>query len=157
MPYPPGGGADTLARALAQAMRAGMGQPIVVDNRPGAATNIGADAVAKSKPDGHTVKSADNAMMFSNEHLFRRLPFNPDKDFSYIGAIGRFPLVLVVHPDFPAKDIAAFLALARSRNGTLSYASVGNGSPHHLAMEMLKARARLNLVRLPYKGAAPAM
>jgi tripartite-type tricarboxylate transporter receptor subunit TctC len=157
VPYPAGGGTDTLARALADAMRVGLGQPIVIDNRPGAATNIGADTVAKSRPDGYTIMSADNAMMAFNEHLFRKLPYSPEKDFTYIGAIGRFPLVLVVHPDFPAKDFKTFFAHVKSNPGKVSYASVGNGSPHHLAMEMFKVRTKTDMLHVPYKGATPAM
>ncbi|HTT12582.1 MAG TPA: tripartite tricarboxylate transporter substrate binding protein [Burkholderiaceae bacterium] len=157
VPYPPGGGTDVLARTLADVMRAALGQPIVVDNRPGAATNIGADAVAKSKPDGYTVMSADNAMMAFNEHLFKKLPYDPAKDFTYIGAIGRLPLALVVNPEFPAKDFKEFLAYVKAHPGKVNYASVGLGSPHHLAMEMFKYRTGTDIVHVPYKGAAPAV
>ena len=134
-----------------------MGQAIVIDLRPGTSTNIGADIVAKSKADGYTVLSADNAVLAFNEHLFSKLPFNPEKDFSYIGAIGKFPLALVVHPDFPAKDFKAFLAYAKANPGKLNYASPGNGSPHHLAMEMFKNRTGTFITHIPYRGAAPAM
>ncbi len=157
VPYPAGGGTDVIARTLAEAMRQGLGQQIVIDNRPGASTNIGADLVAKSKPDGTTVLSADNAVLAFNEHLFGKLPFNPDKDFSYIGAIGKFPLALVVHPDFPAQDLKAFLAYVKANPGKVNYASPGNGSPHHLAMEMFKNRTGTFLTHIPYRGAAPAM
>jgi tripartite-type tricarboxylate transporter receptor subunit TctC len=157
VPYPVGGGTDILARTLAGEMRTALGQTIVVENRPGAATNIGADLVAKSRPDGYTIMSADNAMMAFNEHLFTKLPYSPEKDFTYIGALGRFPLALVVHPDFPAKDFKAFLEHVRANPGKVSYASVGNGSPHHLAMEMFKYRTKTDIVHIPYKGAAPAM
>jgi tripartite-type tricarboxylate transporter receptor subunit TctC len=156
VPCPAGGGTDTLARTLAEAMSATLGQTIVIENKPGAATNIGADAVAKSQPDGHTIMSADNAMMSFNEHLFRKLPYSPEKDFTYVGAIGRFPLVLAVHPDFPARDFKAFLAHVRANPGKVNYASVGNGSPHHLAMEMFKQRTKTDMAHVPYKGAAPA-
>ena len=104
VPYPAGGGTDVIARNLAEVMRASLGQQIVVDNRPGGSTNIGAELVARAKPDGYTVLSADNAVLAFNEHLFTKLPFNPDKDFTYVGAIGKFPLALVVNPDFPAKN-----------------------------------------------------
>lgn len=157
VPYPAGGGTDNLARALSDAMRVSLGQPIIVDNRPGAATNIAADLVAKSKADGYTVMSADNAMMAFNEHLFKKLPFNPEKDFNYIAAIGRFPLALVVFPGFPAKDFKEFIANVRANPGKVNYASPGNGSPHHLSMEMFKLRTKTDLVHIPYKGAAPAM
>jgi len=157
VPYPAGGGTDVIARTLAEAMRTALGQNIVVDNRPGASTNIGADIVAKSKPDGYTIMSADNAVLAFNEFLFSKLPFNPEKDFSYIGAIGRFPLALVVNPAFPAKDLKEFLAYAKANPGKLNYASPGNGSPHHLAMEMFKNRTGTFITHIPYRGAAPAM
>jgi tripartite-type tricarboxylate transporter receptor subunit TctC len=157
VPYPAGGGTDTLARTLAEAMRAGLGQPLVVDNRPGASTNIAADAVAKSKPDGYTIMSADNAMMAFNEHLFRKLPYSPEKDFTYVGSIARFPLALVVHPGFPANTFNEFLAYVKANPGKVDYASVGPGSPHHLAMEMFKYRTRTDMTHVPYKGAAPAV
>lgn len=91
VPYPPGGGTDVLARTVAEALRKTLNQTIVVDNRPGASTNIGGQIVATAKPDGYTIMSADNAILAFNEHLFSKLPFNPDKDFSYIGGISRFP------------------------------------------------------------------
>ncbi len=157
VPNPAGGGTDNLARALADSMRTSLGQQIVVDNRPGAATNIGADHVARAKPDGYTIMSADNALMFLNEHLFRKLPFKPESDFTYIGGIGRFPLLLVVHPGFPVSSFAEFMARLRADPGKDSYASVGLGSPHHLAMELLKNRTGTSITHVPYKGAAPAM
>ena len=157
VPYPAGGGTDVLARSVSEAMRPAMGQQILVDNRPGAATNIGGDLVAHAKPDGYTVMSADNAILAFNEHLFTKLPFNPDKDFTYIGAIGRFPLALVVHPDFPVRNVQEFVAYAKSNPGKLNYASPGNGSPHHLAMELFKNRTGAFITHIPYRGAAPAM
>ncbi|MDM0106748.1 tripartite tricarboxylate transporter substrate binding protein [Variovorax sp. J22R24] len=157
VPYPAGGGTDVIARTLAEAMRQPLGQQIIVDNRPGASTNIGAELVAKAKPDGYTILSADNAVLAFNEHLFSKLPFNPEKDFTYIGAIGKFPLALVVHPDFPAQDFKAFLAYVKANPGKVNYASPGNGSPHHLAMEMFKNRTGTFITHIPYRGAAPAM
>ncbi len=157
VPYPPGGGTDVIARTLAEAMRAGLGQTLVVENRPGAATNIAADAVAKAKPDGYTVMSADNAMMAFNEHLFKKLPYSPDKDFTYIGTIGRLPLALVVNPSFPAKTFAEFLAYVKANPGKVDYASPGLGSPHHLAMEMFKTRTKTFMTHIAYRGAAPAV
>jgi tripartite-type tricarboxylate transporter receptor subunit TctC len=157
VPYPAGGGTDVIARTLAEAMRQTLGQQIVIDNRPGASTNIGADLVAKAKPDGYTILSADNAVLAFNEHLFTKLPFNPTKDFTYIGAIGKFPLALVVHPDFPAQDFKAFLSYVKANPGKVNYASPGNGSPHHLAMELFKNRTGTFITHIPYRGAAPAM
>ena len=157
VPYPAGGGTDNLARTLAESMRAALGQQIIIDNRPGAATNIGAEQVANAKPDGYTVMSADNGVLAFNEHLFRKLAFSPEKDFTYIGAIGKFPLVLVVHPAFPAADFKAFMARVQAEPGKVDYASVGNGSPHHLAMELFQSRTGARLTHVPYRGAAPAM
>lgn len=157
VPYPAGGGTDVLARTVAEAMRQTLGQQIVVDNRPGAATNIGGQAVATAKPDGNTFMSADNAILAFNEHLFTKLPFSPEKDFTYVGGISRFPLALVVHPSFEAKTVKELLAYARANPGKLNYASPGNGSPHHLAMEMFKNRTSTFLTHIPYRGAAPAM
>ena len=157
VPYPAGGGTDVLARTVAEAMRAALGQQILVDNRPGASTNIGGELVARARPDGYTVMSADNAILAFNEHLFSKLPFSPDKDFTYIGGLARFPLALVVHPDFPAKTVREFIAYARANPGKLNYASPGNGSPHHLAMELLKNRTGTFITHIPYRGAAPAV
>src|SRR3989344_2452558 len=156
VPYPAGGGTDVLARTVAEAMRQTLGQQIIVDNRPGASTNIGGQAVATAKPDGYTFMSADNAILAYNEHLFTKLPFNPEKDFTYVGGISRFPLALVVHPSFEAKTVKEFLDYARANPGKLNYASPGNGSPHHLAMEMFKNRTKTFLTHIPYRGPAPA-
>ena len=157
VPYPAGGGTDVLARTVAEAMRQTLGQQIVVDNRPGAATNIGAQIVATAKPDGYTFMSADNAVLAFNTHLFSKLPFDVDNDFTYVGGISRFPLALVVNPAFEAKTVKEFLAYARANPGKLNYASPGNGSPHHLAMEMFKTRTNTFLTHIPYRGAAPAL
>ena len=157
VPYPAGGGTDVLARTVAEAMRQTLGQQIVVDNRPGASTNIGGQMVATAKPDGYTFMSADNAILAYNEHLFTKLPFNPEKDFTYVGGISRFPLALVVNPALEAKTVKEFLAYARANPGKLNYASPGNGSPHHLAMEMFKNRTKTFLTHIPYRGAAPAL
>ena len=157
VPYPAGGGTDVLARTMAEALRVPLGQQIVVDNRPGASTNIGAQLVATAKPDGYTLMSADNALLAFNEHLFSKLPFSPEKDFTYVGGLSRFPLALVVNPAFEARNFAQFLAYARANPGKLNYASPGNGSPHHLAMEMFKNRTKTFLTHIPYRGAAPAL
>ena len=157
VPYPAGGGTDVLARTVAEAMRETLGQQVVIDNRPGASTNIGAQIVATAKPDGGTFMSADNAVLAFNEHLFSKLPFNPEKDFTYIGGISRFPLALVVHPAFEAQTLKDFIAYAKANPGKLNYASPGNGSPHHLAMEMFKLRTGTFITHIPYRGAGPAL
>lgn len=157
VPYPAGGGTDVLARTMAEAMRGAMGQQILIDNRPGAATNIGAELVARAKPDGLTLMSADNAVLAFNEHLFSKLPYNPEKDFTYVGGLTRFALALVVNPAFEAKTVREFIAYAKANPGKLNYASPGNGSPHHLAMEMFKVRTGTFITHIPYRGAAPAV
>lgn len=157
VPYPAGGGTDVIARVLAESMRQTLGQQIVVDNRPGASTNIGGQMVATAKPDGNTFMSADNAILAYNEYLFSRLRFDPAKSFTYIGAFGRFPLALVVTPKFPAQTLKEFLAYVRAHPGKVNYASPGNGSPHHLAMELFKNRTGTFITHIPYRGAAPAM
>ena len=157
VPYPAGGGTDVLARAVSEVMRVALGQQIIVDNRPGASTNIGSQFIASSKADGYTLMSADNALLAFNEFLFSKLPFNPQTDFTFIGGISRFPLALVVHPSMPVKTIKEFVDYAKANPGKLNYASPGNGSPHHLAMEMFKARTGTFITHIPYRGAAPAM
>ena len=157
VPYPAGGGTDVLARAVSEVMRGLLGQQIIVDNRPGASTNIGAQFIASSKADGYTLMSADNALLAFNEFLFSKLPFNPQTDFTFIGGISRFPLALVVHPSLPVKTVKEFIDYAKANPGKLNYASPGNGSPHHLAMEMFKARTATFITHIPYRGAAPAM
>lgn len=157
VPYPPGGGTDVLARTVAEAMRQSLGQTIVIENKPGASTNIGAQQVATARADGYTIMSADNAVLAYNEHLFSKLPFSPEKDFTYVGGISRFPIALVVNPAFEAQTFQEFLAYVRAHPGKVNYASPGNGSPHHLAMEMFKVRTGTFLTHIPYRGAAPAV
>ncbi|HYN64639.1 MAG TPA: tripartite tricarboxylate transporter substrate binding protein, partial [Candidatus Limnocylindrales bacterium] len=157
VPYPAGGGTDNLARALADAMQPSLGQPLVIDNRPGAATNIGVGVMMQAKPDGYTIMQAENAALLFNEHMFAKLPYKPASDFTYIGTIGRFPVALVVHPDFPAKTVAEYVAYVKANPDKVSYASPGNGTPHHMAMELFKQKAGLTITHVPYKGAAPAM
>ncbi|SFP48725.1 Tripartite-type tricarboxylate transporter, receptor component TctC [Variovorax sp. OK605] len=157
VPYSAGGGTDNLARALAEAMQPSLGQPLIIDNRPGASTNIGVSVMMQAKPDGYTVMQAENAALLFNEHMFVKLPYKPASDFTYIGTIGRFPVALVVHPDFPAKTVAEFVRYVKANPDKVSYASPGNGSPHHMAMELFKQKAGLTITHVPYKGAAPAM
>ena len=157
VPYVAGGGTDNLARSLADAMQPSFGQPILIDNRPGASTNIGVAALMQSKPDGYTIMQAENAALLFNEHMFAKLPYKPASDFTYIGAIGRFPVALAVTPNFPAKTVAEFVSYVKANPDKVSYASPGNGSPHHMAMELFKQKAGLTIAHVPYKGAAPAM
>ena len=157
VPYVAGGGTDNLARSLAEAMQPSLGQPLIIDNRPGASTNIGVSVMMQARPDGYTIMQAENAALLFNEHMFAKLPYKPASDFTYIGTIGRFPVALVVNPAFPAKTVTEFVSYVKAHPDSVSYASPGNGSPHHMAMELFKQKAGLNIQHVPYKGAAPAM
>jgi tripartite-type tricarboxylate transporter receptor subunit TctC len=155
--YAAGGGSDVVARTVAESMSKTLGQSIVVTNKPGAATNIAADYVAKSKDVGHVMLTADFATLAANPWLFSKLPYNPEKDFAPVGLLARFPLLLVVGPNVPAKDFKEFQAWVKSQAGGVPYASAGAGSPHHLAGELLRERTGLPLQHVPYRGAAPAV
>ncbi|HOB65330.1 tripartite tricarboxylate transporter substrate binding protein [Ottowia sp.] len=157
VPYPAGGGSDFLARTIGQQLSTQIGQSVVIENKPGAATAIAASEVARAAPDGYTVLSADNGTMVFNPALYSKLSYNPDKDLAPITLMGRFPLILVVGPSADAKDAKDFVAKAKAAPGKISYASAGAGSPHHLAMELLKSQAGLHMVHIPYRGAAPAL
>lgn len=155
--YPAGGGTDFLARTIAAQMSTQLGQPVVIDNRPGAGAIIGADLTAKSPGDGYTVFTADNGVLVYNPALYKKLPYDPAKDFAPIGLMARAPLLLVAAPSAGIKDAKEMMAAAKASPGKLSYGSPGNGSPHHLAMELLKSRTGLFVVHVPYRGAAPAL
>jgi len=157
VPYPPGGGTDIIARPLAQKLTENLGQQVIVDNRGGAGGNIGMEFVAKSAPDGYTLVVGLTAQLAVNPSLFPKLPYDPLRDFAPITLLGDQPYLLVVHPSVPAQSVKEFIALARARPGQLTYASSGNGSGAHLAGEMLKSMARIDLVHVPYKGAGLAM
>jgi tripartite-type tricarboxylate transporter receptor subunit TctC len=157
VPYPAGGGTDVVARALAEQMGKTLGATIVINNKPGAATNIGADYAAKAKADGHVVLSADTATLAANPFLYTKLPYSAEKDFAPVGLMARFPMILVVHPSVPAKTLAEFTTWAKAQSGGASFATPGAGSPHHLATELLKARLGVPLNHVPYRGAAPAV
>jgi len=155
--YAAGGGSDIVARTVGEAMAQTLKQPIVVNNKPGAATNIAADYVAKSKDPTHTLLTADFATLAANPSLFAKLPYDGEKDFAPIGMLARFPLLLVIAPNVPAKDFKEFVTWAKTNKGGTNYASAGAGSPHHLAGELLRERTGLQLVHTPYRGAAPAV
>jgi tripartite-type tricarboxylate transporter receptor subunit TctC len=152
VPLPPGGSNDLLARIAADRLTASLGQPAVVDNRPGASGNIGTEFVAKSAPDGHTLLMANTAHVI-NPSLFARLPYDPIQDFAPIALMSSVHFALVAHPSVPARNVKEFIAVAKARPGALTFASAGNGAPHHLAMELLKSMARVDLTHVPYKGA----
>lgn len=155
--YPAGGGSDMVARTVAEQLNKSLNRPIVVVNKPGAATNIAADQVAKSKDIGNIMFTADFATLAANPALFAKLPYDAEKDFAPVGMLARFPLLLVVHPSVPAKDWKAFVAWAKAQPQGVNYASAGAGSPHHLAGELLREKSGLKLVHVPYRGAAPAV
>lgn len=155
--YAAGGGSDAVARTVAEAMSKTLGQSIVINNKPGAATNIAAGYVANSKDYGHILFTADFATLAANPWLFQKLPYNADKDFVPVGMLARFPMLLVVAPNVPAKNFQEFLAWAKSNPGSVNYASAGIGSPHHLAAELLRERTGLKMQHVAYRGAAPAV
>ena len=157
VPYSAGGGSDALARTVATQMGAQMGQQLIVDNRPGGAAVIGAKIVTKAAGDGYTIMSADNGPLVFNTALFKTLPYNPEKDLAPVGLMARFPLLLVVNPSSGYTTAKQLIEDMRSHPGKLSYATAGIGSPHHVAMEMLRERAKFDAVHVAYKGAAPAI
>ena len=157
VPYAAGGGSDFLARTIGQAWGGQAHQPIVVDNRPGGNTAIGASETARAAADGYTVLSADNGTLVFNPVLYKSLSYNPAKDLAPVTLMGRFPMILVVNPNAGYADAKDFIAKVKASPKGLNYASAGAGSPHHLAMELLKVEAGLTLVHAPYRGAAPAL
>ena len=157
VPYPAGGGSDFLARTISQQLATQISRPVVVENKPGANTAIAAVDVARSPADGYTVMSADNGTMVFNTALYGKLSYNPDKDLAPVTLMGRFPMILVVAAGSDVKDARDFVTKARAAPGRISYGSAGAGSPHHLAMELLKVNAGLHMVHIPYRGAAPAL
>lgn len=157
VPYPPGGGTDGLARVLGDVMSQSLGQPFLIDNRPGAATIIGAEATAKSSPDGYTMMSADNATLVNNAAIYPKLPYDPVKDLAPVSLIGRFPLVLVVNPASGIQNFAEWRARMASSPGKFTYATSGAGTPFHIGMEFITQQANLSVTHIPYKGMAPAL
>jgi tripartite-type tricarboxylate transporter receptor subunit TctC len=157
VPYPPGGSADILARAIGAKVGEGLGQPVVIDNRPGAGTIIGTEATAKSAPDGYTFMLGTVSSHAINPALNPKLPFDPVKDFTPVSLVASIPFAMIVHPSVPAKSVQEFVALAKSKPGQLNYSSAGNGTSNHLAGELLKSMAGIDIVHVPYKGSAPAL
>jgi tripartite-type tricarboxylate transporter receptor subunit TctC len=152
-----GGTNDVIARLVAPELQKALGQPFVVENRGGAGGTIGADLVAKSPPDGHTLLVGYNGPIAINTTLFRNLPYDPQKDLAPITLAVTSPQFLAVHPSVPVRNVAEFVAYAKAHPGKLSYASVAVGSASHLTMEMLKSAAGIDLVHVPYKGSHPAV
>src|SRR5436190_17537281 len=157
VPWPPSGNVDITARTVAPAFGEALGQQVIVENRPGAAGRIGAEAVAKSPADGYTLLLGSSGTMTAGPAVWRNLGFDPLKDFVAIGAIQSVPIVLTVAPKTPAATYADYVALAKAKGGQLSIASAGNGSSNHLAIELLMRQANLKLLHVPYKGSGPAL
>jgi tripartite-type tricarboxylate transporter receptor subunit TctC len=155
VPYPPGGGNDTLGRLFAAKLSERLGQPFVVENRPGAGTMIGTEAAAKSAPDGYTILLSSIATHALSPNLYSRVPYDPVKDFAPITLLGIAPTVLVVNADLPAKTLQEFINLAKKQQ--LAYASGGNGTPPHINAEVFKSVAGIDLLHVAYKGGGPAL
>jgi tripartite-type tricarboxylate transporter receptor subunit TctC len=155
VPFPAGSGTDIIGRLLGQQMSLDFGQPVIVDNRPGASTIVGTDIVAKAAPDGYTMVMASNNHAMNPSLFEGKLPFDSIRDFAAVGQVAVLPFVLVVNPNLPAKDLPELIALAKK--GGLTYASTGNGTPPHVAGEMLKRAAKVDITHIPYKGSAAAV
>lgn len=156
VPFPPGGGSDIGARMLAEQLSKRWGQPVIVENKGGAAGAIGADTVAKAKPDGHTLLMGNIGTQAINPSLYK-LPYDPDKAFVPISLFAELPLALMVHPSVPAKNVQELIALAKSRPGQLTYSSSGAGGGPHLAAEMFKDATGTFILHVPYRGGGPAV
>jgi tripartite-type tricarboxylate transporter receptor subunit TctC len=155
--FAPGGASDTMARALATKLSEGLGQSVVIDNRPGAGGNIAAEIVAKSNPDGYTMLLGNNGILSINISLYERPGFHPLKDFAPVVLAASQPNILAVHPSVPAKSVKELIALGKAKPGFLNYASSGGGTSPHLAAELFKRMAGVDLVIIPFKGGGPAV
>ena len=149
-----GGASDTIVRAVQERLQAALGQPIVMENRPGAGGNVGAAQVARAAPDGYTLMVGTDAIMTSNVHLYKSMPFDPMKDFAPITNGGANIIVMAVHSDVPAKSVAELVAYAKANPGKVQFGSSGVASPHHLAGELLKLKTGIDIVHVPYRGGA---
>jgi tripartite-type tricarboxylate transporter receptor subunit TctC len=157
VPYTPGGSADAVARSLAERMRKLLGQPVIVDNKPGANTVIGAQAVAQATPDGYTVLLGTGSTFVTNPFVYSKLAYNPERDFAPVAPVVISPLVIAVNPDLPAKNFQEFIRLARSQPGKMNYGSTGSGSIMHLGTLQLNGSAGLEMTHVPFKGSSPAL
>jgi tripartite-type tricarboxylate transporter receptor subunit TctC len=157
VPYPAGSTPDIVGRTASDRLQKALGQPFVVENRTGAGGNIGTEAVAKAAPDGYTLLVAINGPVAVNKHLYKNLPYDPDKDLQPISLLASAPQMLVIKPELGILDFKAFLGHAKKNPGRLSYASVGGGSASHLTMELLKSEAGVFIVHIPYRGFPPAV
>ncbi len=156
VPYPAGGTTDLLGRMIGDELQIGLGGTVIVENRPGAGTTIGAEQVARAAPDGYTLLLATSTTLAINKTLYRHLPYDPVKDFTPIALVAGVPFALIVNPTIPVKTLSEFIAYAKSKPG-LTYGSAGNGSPHHLGAEMLKTAAGIEISHVAYRGSVQAM
>jgi tripartite-type tricarboxylate transporter receptor subunit TctC len=156
VPYPPGGTTDLLGRLIAEQIKTGLNAIVVVENKPGAGTTLGAEQVAHSEPDGYTLLMATSTTLAINKWLYKKLPYDPVKDFAPVALVAGVPFALIINPAIPAKTLAEFITYARSNPG-LAYGSAGNGSPQHLAAEMLRSASGIDIRHVPYRGSVPAM
>ena len=157
VPYAPGGAAGTLGRILGDRLAASLGQPVLVDHRPGGGTLIGNDAVAKAAPDGYTLVMGTVTSHAMASSLNLRMPFDPEKDFAPISLIASLPFVLVAHPSVQPRNVRELVAAAKARPGHFTFGSAGNGTSNHLAGELFKSAAGIRMVHIPYRGSAPAL
>jgi len=157
VPFPPGGGTDTGARIVAEQLAKKWGQPVLVDNKGGAAGQIGADVVAKARPDGYTILMGNIGTQAINPSLYPKMPYDPDKAFAPIALVAELPLAMMVNPNLPAKTVKEFVALAKAQPGKLSYSSSGAGGGPHLAAEMFKDATGSYILHVPYRGGGPAI
>ena len=157
VPNPPGGATDNLARVIAPKLSGVLGQAVVVDNRPGSNGNLATEAAARAAPDGHTLMLSADAQIVISPHLYRKLPFDTLKDLTPVASLVSTQMLLAVHPSLPVRSVQEFAEYTRRASPPLAYASIGNGSQHHLAMEMLKSRAGIDLLHVPFKGGGPAL
>jgi tripartite-type tricarboxylate transporter receptor subunit TctC len=155
VPFPPGGPADVLGRLYAEKLSAAWSQPVIVENRAGAAGNIGSDMTAKAAPDGYTILLIASSHVI-NSALYDKLPYDPIKDFTPLSQVAYYSLVLVAHPSVPAQSLSELVALAKAQPGKLALVSAGNGTPTHLTAELFRTAAQIDFLHVPYKGAAPA-
>ncbi len=155
--FPPGGAADQIARLISTPLGEALGQPVLVENRPGANGNVAGDAVAKSLADGHTLLLSSGGMVSVNPHLYARMPFDPVKDLTPVASAARVSVFLMARSNLDVTNVKDFIAYVKARPGRLTYGSAGNGSSPHLAGEMFKSQAGLFVVHVPYRGAAPAL
>lgn len=156
VPYPPGGGTDIVARMLAQKMSESMGQPVLVENKPGASTIIGTETLVKAEPDGYTLALITDSHAI-NPTFFAKLPYDSEKDIDPVSQLVFVPLVMVAHPSLNVKTLPELIRAAKARPGRINYASIGPGTPHHLSMEWVKSLAGIDMTQIPYKGVAPAL